>query len=146
MLIAFAVAGLALLAAPALAHIEPDPNQVKPGKHVTVEFNVEHGCGTSPTIKLTFQVPKGVKSVEPQGKDGWQATASGGTVVFSGGTLDAHTPDIFAIAFTAPKTKGLLAWKVIQQCETGKVRWIDRAKGAENPPPIVGVGKKPPAD
>jgi uncharacterized protein YcnI len=143
---AVALAGLALVAGPASAHIEPHPNQVKSGKRATVEFNVEHGCAASPTIKLTFQIPKGAKKVAPQAKTGWTTSVKNGTVIFDGGPLDAKTPDTFAIAFTAPKKKTLLVWNVIQDCEQGKTRWIDRSKGAENPPPIVGVGKKPPAD
>jgi hypothetical protein len=134
------------LATPALAHIEPKPNRVQPGKQATVAFNIEHGCGTSPTVKLTFQIPKGVKKVSTVPKTGWTGTVTKGTVVFEGGPLDAHTPDTFSIAFTAPKKKGLLVWNAIQYCEQGKSRWIDRAKGAQYPPPIVGNGKKPPAD
>ena len=142
---AIAFAGIALAAGIAFAHVEPNPKRVEPGKRVTVEFNVEHGCGTSPTLKLTFQIPKGVKKVEPQAKAGWATSVKRGTVIFDGGPLDAKTPDTFAIAFTAPKKKGLLVWNLIQECQQGKTRWIDRSKGADNPPPIVGVGRKPPA-
>src|SRR2546421_11959307 len=94
-----ALLGAALLmfgALPAYAHLEPTPNQVRLGARATVAFNVEHGCGTSPTIKLTFQIPKGVKKLQPQAKAGWQGNVKSGTVVFSGGSLDAKTPDTFA--------------------------------------------------
>lgn len=141
-----ALGALVLTGGRAGAHIEPDPNQVKPGERAIVDFKVEHGCGTSPTIKLTFQVPRGVTGVQVGSKEGWKGITDGKTVVFESGSLEAHTPDTFAIAFIAPKKKGVLVWTVIQDCKQGKVRWIDRAKGAENPPPVVGVGKKPPAD
>jgi hypothetical protein len=49
----------------------------------------------------------------------------------------------FGITFTAPKTKTLLAWKVVQECQDGVTRWIEGPKG-ENPAPLVGVGKTPP--
>lgn len=142
-----ALATAALVAAtalPAWAHIEPDPKRVKPGADVTVAFSVEHGCGTSPTIKLSFKIPKGAKNVQAEPKDGWQESLSGGIVVFAGGPLDAKTPDTFSISFTAPSKKTVLRWKVLQQCEKGLVRWIDTAKGAEFPPADVGVGKNPP--
>jgi periplasmic copper chaperone A len=132
------------MAVPASAHIEPDPAKVKPGATATVAFNVEHGCETSPTIMLTFKIPKGATRVAPVPKDGWTATAAKGTVVFSGGSLDATTEDTFSIAFTAPNKKTVLVWKVVQQCDQGVIRWIDTAKGAEFPPPAIGVGKNPP--
>ena len=67
---------------------------------------------------------------------------SGGTVVFEGGPLGAHTPDTFSITFTAPKKKTVLVWKVIQNCVVGVTRWIDTSKNANEPPPRVGVGVK----
>jgi uncharacterized protein YcnI len=135
-----------LAAAPAFAHIEPDPARVEPGDDATVSFNVEHGCDTSPTTSLTFKIPKGAKHVAPVDKDGWRSEVKGKTVVFDGGSLDAHTEDQFSISFTAPNKKTILVWKVIQQCEEGEIRWIDTSKTAEEPPPRVGVGKNPPAE
>jgi periplasmic copper chaperone A len=142
---ALVLGGLVMFAAPALAHIDPDPKQVTPGKRATVAFNVEHGCGTSPTTKLTFKIPKGATKVSTVPKQGWTGTVKKTTVTFAGGPLDAKTPDTFSITFTAPKKKTVLFWFVVQDCEQGTTRWIDRSKGAEFPPPAVGVGKKPPA-
>lgn len=140
------ISGLALLlmAVPAAAHIEPDPSRIKPGTRVTVAFKVEHGCDASPTIKMTFKIPKGVRHVSPEDKSGWEATVSKKTVIFEGGSLDAKTEDTFSITFKAPKKKMILAWKVVQTCEEGEIRWIDTSKGAEEPPPRVGVGKDAP--
>jgi uncharacterized protein YcnI len=133
---------LVLIAGPAAAHIIPDPSSIQPGTRATVAFNIEHGCGTSPTTKLTFKIPKRVKRVEAVAKTGWKERVSGGTVVFAGGPLGAHTEDTFSITFTAPKKKTVLVWKVIQSCVVGVNRWIDTSKNADEPPPRVGVGVK----
>lgn len=144
-LVAAVVGGcVGAMALPASAHIEPDPAKVKPGATATIAFNVEHGCEASPTTSLTFKIPKGATKVAPVAKSGWTANVEKGTVVFSGGSLPATTEDTFSISFKAPNKKTVLVWKVVQQCEQGVIRWIDTAKGAELPPPAVGVGKNPP--
>jgi periplasmic copper chaperone A len=131
-----------VLAPVAAAHIEPDPSTVKPGKVASVAFNVEHGCGDSPTTKLEFQIPKKAKHVKAEPKAGWTTKVTSTTVAFEGGPLDAHTEDTFSITFTAPRKKTVLTWKVVQTCVQGVTRWIDTSKDAEDPAPKVGVGKK----
>ena len=139
---AASAAMLVLVAGPAAAHIEPRPSTVKPGKTATVAFNVEHGCGTSPTTQLTFKIPRHVSNVAPVAKTGWKESSPEGTVVFNGGPLGARTQDTFSITFTAPKNKTVLVWKVIQRCVVGVTRWIDTSKNATEPPPRIGVGVK----
>lgn len=136
-----------LTAAPAAAHVEPDPSRVEPGDEATVAFVVEHGCDESPTTKLTFKIPKGVKDAEPVEKDGWSATTKGKTVVFEDpASSDVVEEDAFSISFTAPNKTTVLAWKVVQKCEVGSIRWIDTSEDAENPPPRIGVGKDAPEE
>jgi uncharacterized protein YcnI len=144
--VTLALGAVVLAAAPASAHIEPDPSRVEPGAAATVAFNVEHGCDTSPTTSLTFKIPKGVKDVAPEAKDEWSSKLKGKTVVFEDGLLAANTEDQFAISFKAPNKKTILVWKVVQRCQEGTIRWIDTSAGAEEPPPRVGVGKNPPAE
>jgi periplasmic copper chaperone A len=138
-----AAGALLLAAAPALAHVEPDPSRVKPGKKVTVEFTPEHGCGESVTTEMVFRVPKAVKSAKPVAPDGWTAKRKGRTISFASDKVPDQEAS-FGITFTAPSSKTLLAWKVVQRCQQGVNRWLEGPKG-ENPAPIVGVGKKPPA-
>ncbi len=141
---AIAAAGAVLLVAgPAFAHVEPDPSRVKPGKKATVEFTPEHGCGESVTTRMVFKVPKGAKNAKPVELDGWTATRSGGKITFASDKVPDKEAS-FGITFTAPTSKTLLAWKVIQECQSGVTRWIEGPKG-ENPAPLVGVGKNPPA-
>ena len=137
-----AVGAVLLVAGPAFAHVEPDPSRVKPGKKATVEFTPEHGCGESVTTRMIFKVPKGASNAKPVALDGWTATQSGGKIAFASDKVP-DTEASFGITFTAPKSKTLLAWKVIQECQDGVTRWIEGPKG-ENPAPLVGVGKTPP--
>jgi uncharacterized protein YcnI len=133
---------LLLAATAAWAHVEPDPNRVKPGKEVTVEFTPEHGCGDSVTTEMEFRVPKGAKAAAPVEQDGWTTSVQGRTISFESDTVpDDETS--FGITFTTPDKKTLLAWKVVQRCQEGVDRWIEGPNG-EHPAPIVGVGKKPP--
>jgi uncharacterized protein YcnI len=126
----------------AWAHVEPDPNRVKPGKKATVEFAPEHGCGDSVTTEIEFRVPKAAKNAAPVEQEGWTTSVRGRTISFESDKVpDEETS--FGITFTAPDTKTLLAWKVVQRCQEGVDRWIEGADG-EYPAPIVGVGKKPP--
>jgi uncharacterized protein YcnI len=138
---------IVVAAGPAFAHVEAEPGRVKPGKPATVDFTPEHGCGDdSPTTKLTFQVPKRVTDAAPVPLDGWETSTSGRTIEFEGGPLPYEEQESFGISFTAPKAKTVLTWKIIQTCEDGKVRWIERGHDSEYPAPVVGVGKNPSSD
>jgi uncharacterized protein YcnI len=142
--VAGAAAGLVLLvAAPAAAHVEPDPSRVKPGKEVTVTFTAEHGCDESPTTGMTFRVPKGITDAVGVEQDGFTATTEGRTVEFSGGSFPGDEEAPFEIAFTAPDEKGQLVWKAVQRCEEGVERWIEKDPEGDKPAPRVGVGEKP---
>jgi uncharacterized protein YcnI len=138
---AIAAGALVLTIGPAAAHVEPEPARVKPGKAVIVAFTPEHGCDDSPITKMTFRVPKGAQDAAPEPKDGWTGTTTGKTITFSGGSMPADDTDAFSISFTAPKDKGVLTWKVIETCEQGVERYIERPDG-DFPAPVVGVGKK----
>jgi uncharacterized protein YcnI len=135
---------VALVAGPAWAHVEPDPVRVKPGSDATVTFTPEHGCEGSPTTKMTFRVPKGVKNAAPVAKAGWTTSATGKQIVFEGGSVPNDVKESFGISFTAPSKKTILAWKVIQTCEQGEAAWIQSGRDAAHPTPLVGVGKTPP--
>jgi uncharacterized protein YcnI len=143
--VALTTAGAVLLAAgPALAHVEADPNRVKPGKKATVEFTPEHGCGDSVTTEMQFRVPKAAKNAKPVVLDGWTTSVKGRTITFESDKVPDEEAS-YGITFTAPTTKTLLAWKVVQRCQDGVERWIEGPK-RESPAPIVGVGKTPPAE
>jgi uncharacterized protein YcnI len=139
-----ATGAIVLTAGPAFAHVEADPDRVKPGKEATVEFEPEHGCGDSVTTEMEFRIPKGVTDATPVEQDGWTATVDGRRIRFESDRVpDDETS--FGITFTAPDRKTLLRWKVVQRCQEGVDRWIEGADG-EKPAPVVGVGKNPPEE
>src|SRR3954470_12315567 len=93
---------LIVTAGVAAAHIDPDVSQIPAGAKATVTFTVEHGCGESPTTKLEIKVPASVTDAAAVTKAEWTSATSGDVVTITGGPLDAHTEDTFAITFTAP--------------------------------------------
>ncbi|MCU1398361.1 MAG: hypothetical protein JWN62_1470 [Acidimicrobiales bacterium] len=147
---ALTASGAALLlgAAIASAHIEPDPPAVQAGASATVSFAVEHGCNGSNTTQLEFKVPADVTDAKAVDKAGWTTGAANGTVSFTGGNLDASTPDEFSITFTAPATPGTIYFPVVQTCAVGATAWIeiaaDGAPEPELPAPAVLVTDGPP--
>ncbi len=139
---AVASGAVLMVAAPAAAHVEADPSRVKPGKEAEVTFTAEHGCEDSPTTGMTFRIPKGVTDAEGVEADGFTAATSGRTIEFTGGSFPGDEEAPFTITFTAPDEKGQLVWRVVQVCEEGTERWIERDPDGDKPAPRVGVGEK----
>jgi len=132
----------------AAAHIESDPAAVAAGSTATVGFNVEHGCDGSNTTELQIKIPDGITDAQPVDLAGWTATAAADTVTFSGGDLDAETPAVFSVTFTAPATPGTIYFPIVQTCAVGQTAWIEiPAEGAadpDHPAPAVLVTDGPP--
>jgi periplasmic copper chaperone A len=130
------------------AHIETDPPAVAAGSAASVGFNVEHGCDGSNTTELQIKIPDGVTDAVPVDKPGWTSAVAGDAVTFSGGDLDATTPDTFQIAFTAPAGPGTIYFPIVQTCQTGETAWIEiPAAGAaepDHPAPAVLITDGPP--
>jgi uncharacterized protein YcnI len=151
------------LAAPAVAHVEPDKEEVTAGGFDTITLTVPHGCGESPTVALAIQIPEGFVSVSPHVKPGWDITTEtealsppvtdeeGGeitertsVVTFTGGPLPVEFTDTFTIGFQAPDTPGERAYfKTIQTCEQGETAWVEEWDGEgdepEHPAPAVNI-------
>jgi len=132
----------------AAAHIESDPAAVAAGSEATVGFAVEHGCDGSNTNEVQIKIPTGITDARPVDKPGWTAAASADSVTFSGGDLDADTPESFSITFTAPTKAGTVYFPIVQTCAAGKTAWIEiPAAGGpepEHPAPAVVVTDGPP--
>jgi periplasmic copper chaperone A len=123
---------LGLAVPTAQAHVEPSPSVVKAGAKISVSFNVEHGCGASPTIKLQVKIPNGVAVSNPRGPSATVASISGGVVTFDGEIRGKNQKIVLTLQF--PKTPGLLRFPVVQTCKTGKESWIEVPNSA-NPKP-----------
>lgn len=132
----------------ASAHIDPDPVAVEAGAIATVTFGVEHGCDDSPTTGLAIKVPDGITDAAAVAKDGWTTSTAAGVVSFTGGNLDAATPDTFSITFTAPAAPGTVHFPIVQTCAAGQTAWIeipaDGGDEPEHPAPAVLITDGPP--
>ena len=130
------------------AHVDPDPIAMQAGTSGTVAFNVEHGCDGSPMTDLKIQIPTGVTGVKAVDKAGWTATVTGDTIEFTGGSLDAATPDHFDITLTAPAVAGEIHFPAIEKCAVGEIDWIQiPAEGEaepELPAPTLKITQGPP--
>ncbi len=113
-----------MIAGNALAHIAPSPIAIEAGNPATISFDVEHGCAGSNTVGLDIKMPDGVTDAAAADKAGWTTGTSAGVVHFTGGNLDAKTPDTFSITFTAPTTAGEINFPIVQKCVVGESDWI----------------------
>lgn len=129
---AFTSVLLVVAASDAQAHIEPKPTIVKAGTKLEVSFNVEHGCGTSPTTKLQMKVPAGVTASNPRGPSQVVATVSGSVVSFEGVVAGKNSK--FLVTMQFPATPNVLSFPIVQTCKVGKVSWI-QVPSAANPKP-----------
>ena len=134
-------------AAPAWAHIHPDPSEIPEGEATTVALGIEHGCDDSPTTAVAVQLPDGVE-VSAVAKSGWAIDSSDGVVTWTaqpGNELPSDQPDEFELELTpdAGTEGGILVLKTVQTCETGELRWIEEWDGEgeepEHPAPVVTV-------
>lgn len=145
-------------AATADAHVMLDAKTAKIGSTLHATFSVGHGCAGSPTIKLQIAIPPGVTGVAPEAKSGWEVKSvvgpyerpysvhgemvkEGVTEVIWSGLLPAHEVGKFALTFDISNSSGAnrkLYFPVVQECQKGIVRWIDRSDDtAEFPAPSL---------
>lgn len=130
----------------AFAHIVLDTREAAAGSYYKAQFRVGHGCGTSPTIRVTVQIPSGILSVKPQPKAGWTieihkktlpAPVTGphgktvtevvSEIVWHGGSLPNDYFDEFALQMKLPDAAegGVLVFPVIQDCAQGSRAWVE---------------------
>ena len=141
--IAAATAAALAIAGPASAHIHTDPPSVAAGATATVGFIVEHGCDTSPTVKVEIEMPDGSTGIKGVNENGFTTSVAGQVVTFAGGSLPDDTEQAFKVTFTAPATAGDLPVKLIQTCTVGSLEWISLEERGqpepEHPAPILKV-------
>lgn len=139
-------------AAPAAAHVTLTEPNAKPGAAYIAQFRVGHGCSGSPTVALRVEIPEGVSNVRPQPAPGWTMQSENAgkrvkSVTWSGSSLAADQPGLFAIALTLPSTTGALLFPATQTCEKGVEQWsgLPAADGSpvKNPAPVLTVSPTP---
>ncbi|WP_350348288.1 YcnI family protein [Agromyces sp. G08B096] len=149
---------LLALAAPlsASAHVGVEPTSTAEGSYTVVAFAIPHGCGDSPTTKLTFTMPEGVDRVTPTVNSGWTIekvveelpepkTDSHGAnlvdrdaqVVYTAVTpLPSDLRDVIELSFQLPADAAgeTLAFPVLQECAEGSTDWSELAEEGEEEP------------
>ncbi|ARK03777.1 hypothetical protein B8281_02545 [Cellulosimicrobium sp. TH-20] len=138
--------GLAVTgAAAASAHVTVTPDTTEAGSYALLTFGVPHGCGDSPTTKVSVQVPEQVVTVTPTVNPGWdvekvmedlaepvddghggQYTERVAEVVY---TAKAPLPDgyrdAFVLSLKLPDAAGeTLVFPTVQECAEGESAWV----------------------
>lgn len=151
----------AFLAPAAYAHITLEQSSAPAGTYQKLTFRVGHGCDGSPTNSVTVILPEAVTGAKPMPKPGWSISAteatlntpleSNGTTITSavrevswkGGPLPDGQHDEFSMQVKLPDIPGKYYFKVIQQCDKGRMEWIElpSAPGAKMkaPAPMLEV-------
>ncbi|WP_369046428.1 YcnI family protein [Sinomonas sp. P10A9] len=141
------VAGGLLLAAAgaASAHVGIDPTSTAAGSSTLLTLAIPHGCGDSPTTKLTISLPAEIADATPTVNPNWtvekvtqkldtpQKTADGATItqrtgqiVYTAKTpLDPHQRDTFVLSLKLPADAAgrSLYFPTLQTCEQGQTDW-----------------------
>ncbi|WP_164990351.1 YcnI family protein [Agromyces albus] len=162
------------LAAPlaANAHVGVDPTETAAGAYTVLGFGIPHGCGESPTTKLTFTMPDGIDRVTPTVNSNWSIekvvqqldepkTDSHGAnitervaqVVYTAVTpLPSDLRDVIELSLQLPEDAAgeTLAFPVLQECTDGSTDWSEVAENGaaepEHPAPTVTVTEASGAD
>lgn len=137
-----------LTAGPAVAHVEPTPEEIPAGTATTVGLTFEHGCDDSPTTSVAIQLPAGLDDVSAVARTGWSVATADDVVTYTAGAgneLPADEEGVFELELT-PAVDAVgqtLLLKTVQTCETGEIRWIEEWDGEgeepEHPAPAVTV-------
>jgi uncharacterized protein YcnI len=141
------ISALALVTSAGVAGAHPVLEQPKAAAGATYKavFMVSHGCKGSPTARFTVRVPEGVRGAKPQPKPGWnlatrdealavpyeqygrKVTRNVIEVTWAGGRLPNAHYDEFVILMKLPDAPGRLYFKAAQECEQGRMDWVDVA-------------------
>jgi uncharacterized protein YcnI len=154
--VALAIGGLVLFAAPALAHVTVDPSQAQPGSFVKLVFRVPNESPQANTVKFDVKFDQNhvipLVSVKP--KAGWtptvtksflkaplqtqdgQATEAVSEIVWSGGTIAPGQFDEFEVsAGPLPAGTDLLLFPAVQTYSDGtEVSWDQQAFAGQPAP------------
>ena len=149
-----ALATVALVAAPASAHVSGTPSETAAGSFTVLTMSVPHGCDGSPTTRIEIQVPESVLSVTPtrnpfydleakiekldppvSDAHGNEVTERTASIVY---TADEPLPegqrDTFELSFQVPDEAGeTLAFPTIQTCEQGETGWVEIPSEGQDP-------------
>ena len=139
------VAGCALMADPAIAHVTLEQGEAVVGSPYKAVLGVPHGCDGKPTIAIRVQIPEGAIAAKPMPKQGWTLDKVKGKyaksyddygtplsegvkeIGWSGGSLpdDEYDEFVVRVMLTADLPVGqILYFPVVQECPGAIDRWI----------------------
>jgi uncharacterized protein YcnI len=148
------LATVALVAAPAGAHVSGTPSETAAGSFTVLTMSVPHGCDGSPTTRVEIQVPESVLSVTPTRNPyydleaniekldepvtdahGNEVTERTATIVYtSNDPLPEGQRDTFELTFQVPDAAGeTLAFPTVQTCEKGETGWVEVPSEGQDP-------------
>jgi periplasmic copper chaperone A len=149
----FTAIALALCSASSLAHVVLEQPTAAAGSYYKATLRIGHGCAGSATALVRVFVPLGMQGARPYPKAGWtleapkaplaqpydnhgkRVTEDVREITWRGGPLPDAWADEFSFVGKLPTQPGPLAFKVLQECETGKNEWFDIAEpGASKAP------------
>jgi periplasmic copper chaperone A len=121
---------LALVAAPASAHVTLTASTTAAGSSAVVVLEVPHGCEGSATTEISVRLPDDVTELSAESNDRWAADPGEGQVTFR---TDDPLPDALRdeVAFTVrlPDEVGVeLVFPVVQRCQEGESAWTEVAE------------------
>lgn len=128
------------------AQVELEPTEVPAGSATILEFTVESGCRSSPTIEVAVTMAEGTFDVVPVAPPGFTTLIldDGRIVVFQGGPLDHETPATFGIRMITPNTPGVtVMYPVEQTCVNGAISWTDPNPDGEGAAPRLRLTANP---
>jgi uncharacterized protein YcnI len=149
---------LLALAAPlaASAHVGVEASSTAEGSYTVLSFSTPHGCGESPTTKLTFTIPEEISSVTPtrnanytiekvveelpepvQDSHGANIVDRDAQVVYTAITpLPTDQRDVIELSLQLPADAAgeTLAFPVLQECTDGVTDWSAVAEEGEAEP------------
>jgi uncharacterized protein YcnI len=129
----------------AAAHVTVIPDTTDAGAYALLTFGVPHGCGDSPTTKVSIQVPEQIVTVTPTVNPGWdvekvmedlaepvddghggQYTERVAEVVYTARTpLPDGYRDALVLSLKLPDAAGdTLVFPTVQECAEGESAWV----------------------
>ena len=130
------LAAVVMLAAPAFAHAEFDPDTVDPGASVTLHLSVPNEETTAATVKVELQLPTDhpLTGIKISDVAGWKGVINGNVITWTGGPLKGTDRVSLDFTATTPSGDDQINFVALQTYDNGDVaRWADpdKADGSE---------------
>ncbi|MFJ4209025.1 YcnI family protein [Paenarthrobacter sp. NPDC089675] len=137
----------------ASAHVGADPNKTAANSYALVTFGIPHGCDTSPTTKVTINLPEELTDAQPTVNPNWTVekvtetlaapkklddgtsiTKRTSQIVYTAKTpLDPHLRDALVLSVKLPDAAGkTIYFPTLQTCEQGQTDWSEIPKDGQS--------------